>query len=147
MYVHNYALTVYFAQGTLGSLASRDNFLVYQMEAWASDRMAFLVTMAGMLFGTSYVNEHPFNVPSIDVVSNAGNNRPPDEAVSISKWGTLSEDSKCLVARQHQLSATEAANMVHDLEVRGVAQTFLLDNYVHGDHVDWWGGLVAKYCS
>ena len=142
MYTHNYVLTTYLIQGMLGDLASADNVLVYQMEAWGRAREAFVQRMIVMLFGTAFAESHPFYITDGDKIKNQGKEDPMK-----AEYGTLSATSKCRLAQQLQYSATEMVHMVHDLEARGVVQTFLPDDFVYGVQPDWWGGLEAKYCT
>jgi len=142
LYIHNYALTTYMMQGVLGDLASADNVLVYQMEAWGKAREAFMQRVIVMLFGTVFANSHPFYITDAGAIRNQGKDDPLK-----AQYGTLSAASRCRLARQLQHSATEMVHMVHDLEARGAVQTFLPDTFAYGSQPDWWGGLEATYCA
>ena len=142
LYTHNYALTTYLMQGMLGDIASADNVLVYQMEAWSKAREAFMQRLIVMLFGTAFADSHPFYITDLETIKNQGREDPLKD-----EYGTLSFTSKCLLAQHLQYSATEMVHMVHDLEARGVVQTFLPDTFAYGSQPDWWGGLEATYCA
>ena len=147
LYIHNYAHTVYLMQGLLGGLASGDNVLVYQMEAWAEAREVFMRRMVAMMFGAAFAESHPFFIPAVDVVQNSGQDDPQRGREDPQVQNLLfSDTSKCRLARFHQKSTSAMVKMVHDLEARGAVQTFLPGDFVYGVYPDWWGGLEAKYC-
>ena len=48
---------------------------------------------------------------------------------------------------QHSDIPLTMVHMVHNLEARGVVQTFLPDDFAYGVQPDWGGDLEATYCT
>lgn len=121
----------------------RRNDVIYQMEAWSADRAGFVQRMATMMFGTQYMADHELYLGNgLGVSKNA---QKPSPLVDL--YGTLSDASRCTLARHLEDSTADMVKMVSDMEATHRAATFLPDTYTEGVHADWWGGLVSTYCG